>query len=52
MTIAFCPCDAHIPANDDPAFPVDAATIVSILFSFAKADTKADALSLNEKVGF
>jgi len=33
--IAFCFCEAQIPANELPALPVDAAIIVSILFSFA-----------------
>ena len=49
---AFCPCAAQMPASEEPAFPVEAATMVSIPFSFAKAETKAEALSLNEKVGF
>ena len=35
ITIAFCRCEAHMPAKDEPAFPVDAATMVSYPFSFA-----------------
>ena len=41
-----------MPANEDPEFPVDAVTIVSNPFSFAYAETIAEALSLNENVGF
>lgn len=36
---------------EEPAFPVDASTISFILYFFAKAATRYDALSLNDPVG-
>ncbi|MCK7538367.1 MAG: hypothetical protein MZV63_49160 [Marinilabiliales bacterium] len=49
---ALCRCEAQMPARDEPALPVEAATMVPSRFSAAKADTSAEALSLNDQVGF